>query len=89
MRNKTALILSMVSVSLPVLFVAMYLNTESEFAEAIAAGLAVGCATGSVTGTTALILNRRKNTLVTILAVLPIIPTAIFLLLWVPYYAFG
>ena len=90
LREKTALLLSILSTLLPIVFVAIYFRIEPEFAEAIAAGLIVGCMSGSVTGVTALVLNRkRKNTLVTILSVLPIIPTVIFILLWVSYYSFG
>ncbi len=90
MRNKAAIMLSIISVLLPIVSVVINLNIESEFEEALAAGIIVGCASGSVTGITALILNRaRKNTLVMVLSILPIIPTVIFLMLCVPYHGFG
>ncbi len=90
MKNKAAIAFSILSVLLPVLSVAIYLNIESEFEEAIAAGFVVGCFGGSVTGAIALILNRaHKNVSVTLLSILPMIPTVIFLMLWLPYAMFG
>lgn len=90
MRNKAAIVFSILSVVLPMVSVGVFVKIEAEIAEAIAAGVLVGSLAGTLTGITALVLKgKKKNILVTVFSVLPIIPTSLFLILAVLYYCFG
>ena len=63
--------------------------TEHEFEEALFGGVIVGCLIGSIFGGIALICNKKHNKWITAVSVLPMIPTALFAILAIPYWILG
>lgn len=84
MRRIIPLILSIMALCPPFITVPIMLQIEPEKTEAIAFGLLLGWLIGSILGAVALILNRKqKRKLVIILSVLPMAPTAVYLIMFI------
>ena len=72
----------------PVITTLIMFMTEPEFEEALFGGIIVGCLIGSLFGVFALLFNKRHSKWITAVSVLPMIPTALFAILAIPYWLF-
>lgn len=73
----------------PVITTLIMLKTEPEFVEAMSGGIIVGCLIGSILGGIALFCNKQHSKWIKTLSVLPMIPTALFAVLAIPYWFYG
>lgn len=85
MKAKLPFILSILALVCPFVGILVMRQLEPEFAEALLGGLLFGCVVGSVLSVLALVLNKNKKKLVTVLSVLPMCPLAVYLVLAIPY----
>lgn len=81
MKNKLPFALSCTAVACPIILTIFLIFTEPELAEAICGGVVFGCAIGSILSMIAVILNKGRNRIVNVLAVIPMIPLGIYLIL--------
>jgi len=80
-KQKYALIISIIGIITPIISVIISMRNEPEIVEAVAGGLFLGCIIGSVFGVTALIMNKGKSLPVIILSILPMFLLAVYLIL--------
>ena len=73
----------------PVISTLIMLMIEPEFEEALFGGIIVGCLIGSILGGVAILCNKQHSKWITAVSVLPMIPTALFAILAIPYWLFG
>lgn len=85
MKSKIPLILSVLALACPVVGILIMLPIEPEVTEAVLGGLLFGCVAGSILGALALVLNKNKKKLITVLSVIPMCPLAAYLVLAIPY----
>lgn len=84
--KRTALIIAILAVCAPIVMIAIMLNIEEEFVEAVLGGLFFGCIVGTIFGVIALILDRgSRRKIVTILSVIPMIHIALYLVILIPF----
>ena len=81
MKQKKALIISIIGIITPIISVIISMLNEPEIVEAVAGGLFLGSIIGSVFGVTALIINKGKSLPVIIFSILPMCPLAVYLML--------
>ncbi|MBE7027171.1 MAG: hypothetical protein E7410_06410 [Ruminococcaceae bacterium] len=84
MKFRLELIISILAMLSPVCVMVIMLFTEPELVEAIFGGLIIGSFFGSVLGIISLILNKGKSELVSIFSIIPMLPTAIYLMALLP-----
>ena len=85
MKSKIPFILSILALVCPVVGIFITFQIEPEFAEALLGGLLFGCIAGSILSIAALILNKNRKKLITVLSVIPMCPLAVYLVLAIPY----
>lgn len=78
-------ICSIGAVIAPVITTLIMFMTEPEFVEALSGGIIVGCLIGSIFGGFALFCNKQRSKWIIMVSVLPMIPTALFVVLAIPY----
>ena len=73
----------------PIITTLIMLKIEPEIEEALAGGIILGCLIGSVFGVVALICNKHRSRLILVASIIPMIPTAIFFVLAIPFWLYG
>ena len=72
----------------PVITTLIMFMTEPEFVEALSGGILVGCLIGSIFGGCALFCNKQRSKWIIAVSVLPMIPTALFVVFAIPYWIY-
>ncbi len=89
MKHKTALVISVLAVISPILSIAIMQFLESESLEAVLSGLLIGCIIGSALGIASLVISKGKYKLINALAIIPMCPLVLYLLLLIPYLTYS